>query len=266
MSGSKTALISTDPPIDTLSLFNNSSNSDLILTIGTLNSQKLYFLHLHILDKFTPWFSSHTPRSPATAQIRSQKIVSILCDPQTTLSYEMCLRWIYGDKSQINNILDMQELIRYLYIARLWEVKGLQEVVVKTIMLKSYELKQLDRKIETNEEVWNAVEDVCQLLGMGNWCLLGDVIDVMALGTPVSKDWLVKLAGESKAGLVAALLLERHQRVLDLCLCKNCQKKKGKLGDQWEKRECLGCFDVLEVEGGHDVGDTGGQTAEGNGI
>ncbi|KAF3228379.1 hypothetical protein TWF106_007411 [Orbilia oligospora] len=65
MSGSKTALIPTDPPTDTLSLFNNSSISNLILTIGTLNSQKLYFLHLHILDKFTPWFSYHTPRSPS---------------------------------------------------------------------------------------------------------------------------------------------------------------------------------------------------------
>ncbi|EGX46045.1 hypothetical protein AOL_s00110g209 [Orbilia oligospora ATCC 24927] len=46
-----------------------------------------------------------------------------------------------------------EELIRCLYIARLWEVKKLQEVVVKAIMLKSYELKQLDRKVETNEEV-----------------------------------------------------------------------------------------------------------------
>ncbi|EGX46044.1 hypothetical protein AOL_s00110g208 [Orbilia oligospora ATCC 24927] len=101
---------------------------------------------------------------------------------------------------------------------------------------------------------------------MGNWGLLQDVIDVMALGTPVSKDWLVKLAGESKAGFVAALLLERHQSVLDLCLCKNCQKRKGKLGDQGEKRECLGYLDALEVEADRDFGDTGGQNAESSSI
>ncbi|KAF3104978.1 hypothetical protein TWF102_002739 [Orbilia oligospora] len=131
-------------------------------------------------------------------------------------------------------------------------------------MLKSSELKRLNRKIETNEEVWGAVEDVCQLLGMGNWGVINDVIDVMALGTPVSKDWLVKLAGESKAGSVAALLLERHQRVLDFCLCKNYQKRKGKMGEEGEKRECLGCLAVLVLEAGHDVGDTGGRTTEGN--
>ncbi|KAF3228378.1 hypothetical protein TWF106_007410 [Orbilia oligospora] len=178
----------------------------------------------------------------------------------------MRLRWIYGDKSQINNGLEMQDLINCLYIARLWEVKGLQEVVVRAITLKSYELKQLDRKIETNEEVWNAVENVFQLLGRENRGVLEDLIDVMALGTLVSKDWLVKLARESTAGFVAALLLERNQRVLDLCLCKNCQRKKGKMGEEGEKRECLGCLDVLEVEAGRDVGNTSDQTAEGNGI
>ncbi|KAF3189114.1 hypothetical protein TWF788_011235 [Orbilia oligospora] len=176
----------------------------------------------------------------------------------------MCLRWIYGDKSQINNGLEMQDLINCLYIARLWEVKELQEVVVKAITLKSYGLKQLDRKIETNEGVWNAVEDVFQLLGRENRGVLEDLIDVMALGTPVSKDWMMKLAGESKAGFVAALPLERHQRVLDLCLCKNCQKKKGNMGEEGEKRECLGCLDVLEVEAGHDAGETGGQAGEDN--
>ncbi|KAK6498148.1 hypothetical protein TWF506_004387 [Arthrobotrys conoides] len=186
------------------------------------------------------------------------KTAAIPTDPPspgagTTLPQTNNLRWMYGDTSQINVGLEMKDLVGVVYIARLWGITGLQDIAIKALTLKSQELKQSSKRIESNEDAWKSVEDICELLGVGYWDRLADMVDVMALGTSVPKSWLRELAGGSRKGLVAALLLERHQRVLDLCFCRGCQARHGKVDGEGEgkRRECFGCLEVLKV--GSDV-------------
>ncbi|RVD89367.1 uncharacterized protein DFL_000379 [Arthrobotrys flagrans] len=212
MSGSKTALISTDSPKDDISLFNTPSASDLLLTHGTLSSQKLYHFYLHVLDPMTPWFSPK-PRVPQPSSLVPQKT--------SFQSHVILIPWLHT-KDHSGGCMVIKS--KYTWPA-----------VVKAITLKSHELSRESHKIETYKDVWNAIECISQLFGMEKWNILKEIVEAMALGTPVPKSWLVKLAGQPKAGLLAALLLGRHQKVLDPCLCRGCQ----------EERERLGCLDVL---------------------
>ncbi|KAK6347518.1 hypothetical protein TWF718_005359 [Orbilia javanica] len=215
-----------------LKLFNNREFADILAKVNGKNG-KSYFLHQAIVCPNSNYFAQ---LCGATAMTGNAKMLTFPEDvrPET---FDVVVRWIYGDRSFLENPQSKSHSLMVLTLAKRFGVEELRVAALK----KCLEFPQ--EKAKPNTEYQNGSDEfeyesgkleyiraVCAGGSIQDWAHFRGFFDKAIQKAIISPGLLLDIANHSDLGLLAALFIERYNNILRFYICDCYQKSQEDSG------------------------------------
>ncbi|KAF3228544.1 hypothetical protein TWF192_004234 [Orbilia oligospora] len=199
--------IETPPPqLSLMRIFNQPEFSDLLVTVNDIenvNNSKQYHLHQAVVLTASRPLKIQFTALPLPV-VEGRKKLSI--DGWDIPTMDRIFRWMYGDREMKTNNLGRSQLKPLLQAAGMLGIKDFRLSILQTTaeLVASEHGAHMPPTI--NENYWSEAEALCSMASVEDWSALrGLVRGLPSVTIRPSQAWLLKLAHESDAGILAAL-------------------------------------------------------------
>ncbi|EGX46042.1 hypothetical protein AOL_s00110g206 [Orbilia oligospora ATCC 24927] len=131
---------------------------------------------------------------------------------------------MYGDTEIKDDNLELSQLRDLLEAAQVFQIEDFRKSILKAAvkLVASKHGAHLSPRI--HESYWDEAERLCGMAEVKDWNILRGIADKLPTASiRPNQAWLLRLARESDAGLLAALLLERCINIANKNICSPCQ-------------------------------------------
>ncbi|KAF3313527.1 hypothetical protein TWF173_005821 [Orbilia oligospora] len=133
-------------------------------------------------------------------------------------------RWMYGDTEIKDDNLGILQLRGLLEAAQVFQIDDFRKLILQAAVELVASKHGAHLSLRIHESYWDEAERLCGMAEVKDWNILRGIVDKLPTASiRPSQAWLVKLARESNAGLLAALLLERCINIANQNICSPCQ-------------------------------------------
>ncbi|KAF3213493.1 hypothetical protein TWF679_005309 [Orbilia oligospora] len=221
-----------------MKVFNNAYSPDIILEVGTDQNQRQFNVHEAIISKASDYLKE---RCQTADQEDGKKVINLLhlnIDPEAMRSG---IRWIYGDPyafaDSCNSSLSCANI---MIAASKLGIENLGVAVAECLrewqadVPPSSTPEFIDENFTEPGKYWKLIRSISNWTHGWNLNSLVQLTKDTQTSLPPPPPWITNLASEANCNptLLAALLLERQQVLLNFSPCEKCkerQKEKSKL-------------------------------------